>query len=329
MRIGLTYDLRSEHLALGVPLEQAAEFDEEATIAALEQTLRALGHDTDRIGHARALCERLVKGDRWDLVFNIAEGLRGRAREAQVPCLLDVYAIPYTFSDPLVCALTLDKAMTKRVLRSAGLATADFWVVREPADLAAVPPAFPLFAKPLAEGTGKGIDEQSRIADAAALETVCRRLLERFGQPVLVETYLPGREFTVGVLGTAGRARVAGLMEVSIRPGAKVSTYSLHAKEECEKWIDYTLPAPGRLRDEVERLALDSYRCLECRDAGRVDIRLDAAGRPCFLEVNPLPGLHPTHSDLPILCTMNGLPYPDLIAAIVASARDRVAAEAV
>ncbi len=324
MLIGLTYDLRAEHLAMGVPLEQAAEFDGEDTIAGIEQALHRLGHETDRIGHARALCGRLAHGEKWELVFNIAEGLHGRAREAQVPCMLEAFGIPYTFSDALVCALTLDKALAKRVVRSAGLATADFWVVREASDIAAVPHSFPLFVKPLAEGTGKGIDECSRVSDAAALEKVCLSLLDKFGQPALVETYLPGREFTVGVLGAAGSARVIGLMEVLFKPHADVSTYSLQAKEEFEKWIYYEVPEPGALRNAIEKLALESYRCLECRDAGRVDIRLDAAGEPSFLEVNPLPGLHPTHSDLPILCSMFGMTYNELIAAIVDSALTRV-----
>lgn len=324
MLIGIVYDLRSEYLAIGVPIEQVAEFDSADTIAAIEQELRSLGHDTERIGHAKALCARLAGGGHWDLVFNIAEGLHGRAREAQAPCLLDVYEIPYTFSDPLVCALTLDKAITKSIVRGAGVNTPDFWVVREALDIKKIPRKFPLFAKPLAEGTGKGIDERSKITDAKALESVCKNLLQKFAQPVLVEVYLPGREFTVGVLGASKNAYVPGLMEVTIRPGANVTTYSLHAKEECDDLIDYCHVPPGALRNDLEQIALDAFRCLDCRDAARVDIRLDAADRPAFIEINPLPGLHPTHSDLPILCAMNGMPYSKLIASIVESAQTRV-----
>ena len=125
MKIGLTYDLRSDYLAAGYSEEETAEFDREDTIEAIENALSDLGHQPERIGHARRLVEALCQGHRWDLVFNIAEGMRGMGREAQVPAILDVYGIPYTFSDPLVMSLTLHKGMTKQILRDAGLPTAD------------------------------------------------------------------------------------------------------------------------------------------------------------------------------------------------------------
>lgn len=193
MRIGLTYDLRAEYLAAGFSEEETAEFDRPDTIDALDQALRSLGHGTDRIGSARQLIQRLARGDRWDLVFNIAEGLHGSARESQVPAILDVYDIPYTFSDPLVLAVCLHKGLTKLAIRSAGLPTPDFAVVERTEDLARIDLPFPLFAKPVAEGTGKGIGPSSKLGDRAALERVCRELLDRYHQPVLVETFLPGR----------------------------------------------------------------------------------------------------------------------------------------
>jgi len=150
MRVGLTYDLRDEYLAMGYGQEETAEFDRISTIEALEGSLRRLGHETDRIGHVRSLAARLVAGDRWDLVFNIAEGLAGIGREAQVPALLDVYGIPYTFSDPLVMSLTLHKGMTKRVLRDGGIPTPAFAEVSTPRDLDKLDLPFPLFAKPVA-----------------------------------------------------------------------------------------------------------------------------------------------------------------------------------
>jgi D-alanine-D-alanine ligase len=323
LTVGLTYDLRSEYLAMGYREEQVAEFDSDETIAILEQTLKSLGNVTDRIGHARDLCARLAAGDRWDLVFNIAEGLNGRSREAQVPSLLELYGIPYTFSDPLVCAVTLDKGFTKRLIRDAGLPTAGFHVVQQPEDVARIALRYPLFAKPIAEGTGKGIDAQSRIDTPQQLADVCATLLARYAQPVLVEEYLPGREFTVGVLGTGPRARVLGTMEVAMRSQAQTEIYSYAMKEHCEKLVDYRPLAPGVLRVAVEALALRAYQILECRDAARVDIRLDAGERPVFLEINPLAGLHPSHSDLPMIATQEGLPYAELIRAIVASALER------
>ena len=321
--IGIVYDLRSDYLKEGYTLEQIAELDTEATIEALDATLQALGHATDRIGHARALCARLVRGDRWDLVFNIAEGLRGRSREAQAPAILELYGVPYVFSDPLVLAATLDKAVAKRLVRSHGLPTPNFKVVASLSE--AVPDGlrFPLFAKPIAEGTGKGIDERSRIDGPEELRAACARLLEAFGQQVLLEEYLPGREFTTAVIGTGRKARVIGTMEIEVLPAAARAIYSLEMKERCEEFVRYSAPPRDAVRRAVEDLALKSYLALECRDVGRVDIRLDADGAPSFMEVNPLPGLHPQHSDLPMIATQEGMPFERLIAEIVESARER------
>jgi D-alanine-D-alanine ligase len=322
-KIGLTYDLRSEYLALGFKEEDAAEFDSDITIDTIEKTIRDSGHIPDRIGHARSLCKRLAAGERWDLVFNIAEGLHGRSREAQVPCLLDVYDIPYTFSDPLVCAVTLDKAVAKRIVQASGLHTPGFHVVRSEEDIGAVTLPYPLFAKPIAEGTGKGIDKTSCVQSAAQLRELCLTLLARYGQPVLVEEFLPGREFTVGILGTGSQARVLGTMEVSIRKNAETTIYTFEVKEKCDDLVDYSRPQRTADIEAVERLALESYRALELRDGGRVDIRMDRHGKPSFMEVNPLPGLNPVHSDLPMIAAQEGMSYSQLINAILNGALAR------
>ena len=326
LTIGLTYDLRSDYLALGFKEEEVAEFDADITINSLEATIADLGYTAVRIGHARALCTRLAAGERWDLVFNIAEGLSGRSREAQVPCLLEAYDIPYTMSDPLVCAVTLDKSIAKRILQSEGLNTPGFLVVRDLADIARVRLPYPLFAKPIAEGTGKGIDRASCVRDAGELRTVCQALLEKYRQPVLVEEYLPGREFTVAILGTGAKARVLGSMEVCLRANANTSIYTYEMKERCDDFVDYHRPARTPDTEAVEKLALDSYRALEIRDTGRVDIRLDRHGAPSFMEVNPLPGLNPVHSDLPIIAKQEGVSFKAVIGAIIDSARERIPA---
>src|SRR6266516_1259179 len=165
MRVGLTYDLRQDYLAAGFSEDETAEFDRPDTITHLEEALHELGHETDRIGHARQLVARLAAGDDWDLVFNVAEGLCGVAREAQVPAILDVYGIAYTFSDPLVMALTLHKGLTKTVVQAGRVRTPAFAVVNNAADLDRVELPFPLFAKPIAEGTGKGVSPASRAND--------------------------------------------------------------------------------------------------------------------------------------------------------------------
>jgi D-alanine-D-alanine ligase len=328
MRIGLTYDLRQEYLAAGYSEEETAEFDRPDTIDALEQALQDLNHETDRIGSVQQLVGRLALGDRWDLVFNICEGLHGRAREAQVPALLDAYNIPYTFSDPLIMALSLDKGLTKTVVRAAGVPTPDFTVVTCEADVAQVALPFPLFAKPIAEGTGKGVTPASKIVSGPELEQVCRDLLARFRQPVLVERFLPGREFTVGLWGTGEQAAVIGTIEVVLRDQAEPDVYSYANKENSEELVDYLVGDPSRDEQvrEAERVSLAAWRALGCRDAGRVDLRCDESGRPCFMEVNPLAGLHPHHSDLPILCSNLSIPYRTLIRRIVDSASQRIQA---
>ena len=326
MNIGLTYDLRNDYLAEGYSPEETAEFDSPVTIEGIEGALQELGYRTQRIGNARRLVERLAQGDRWDLVFNIAEGLRGVAREAQVPAILDVYDIPYTFSDPLVLSLALHKGLTKAVVRQGGVATPDFALVERPADVDAIDLPFPLFAKPVAEGTSKGITGKSKIGDRKALKEVCVQLLEEFQQPVLIETFLPGREFTVGVTGTGDEAQVLGTIEILLLAEAEAEIYSYDNKENYTERVRYQLvrPADDPLVAEVESLTLSSWRALNCRDGGRVDVRCDAAGRPHFLEVNPLPGLNPQRSDLPILCSLLGIPFVDLIDRIVRSARRRI-----
>jgi D-alanine-D-alanine ligase len=309
---------------MGFSAEESAEFDAEVTIDGIAGALEALGHRVDRVGHARSLCARLVAGHRWDLVYNIAEGYRWRSREAQVPALLELYDVPYTCSDPLVCAVTLDKAVTKRVVLSAGLPTPGFKLVSAVADLNAMDLRFPVFAKPNAEGTGKGIDDSSRLETKPQLAAACERLLTRYRQPVLVEEYLPGREFTTAILGTGAKARVLGSMEVELLKRDRELIYSFDNKERCDEFIRYSALREPALRAEVEDLALQAYRVLECRDVGRVDIRLDADGRPNFIEVNPLPGMNPAHSDLPMIAAREGMSFRDLIGAIVASACERV-----
>ncbi|MFN8392715.1 MAG: ATP-grasp domain-containing protein [Bdellovibrionota bacterium] len=323
MRVGLTYDLREDYLKKGFSEEETAEFDKSDTIEAIEAALASLGMNSERIGSIDMLVSELAAGKRWDLVFNIAEGLRGIGREAQVPAVLDAYDIPYTFSDPLVLALTLHKGMTKHVVRDQGVPTPNFRVVESLRDLERLTLEYPLFAKPACDGTSKGVSPQSKVLNAAELRATCCALLERFRQPVLVEEFLPGREFTVGLIGTGDDAEAIGVLEVSLSPEAEQGIYSYENKEHWETLVCYTL-AHDELADECRQLALDVWRGLGCRDAGRVDVRVGRDGRAQFIEVNPLAGLNPERSDLPILCKRLGMPYAELISRIVSSALKRV-----
>lgn len=323
MRVGLTYDLRADYLAAGYGEEETAEFDKPETIEGISSALETLGYTPCPIGNVRALAAQLVTGERWDIVFNIAEGLRGRSRESQVPALLEAFDVPYTFSDPVVLGISLDKALAKRVLRDAGVPTPPFAVVDAPEAIAAVDLAPPLFAKPVAEGTGKGINAASRIADRQQLDAVCRALLERYHQPVLVEAFLPGREVTVGVLGTGREAEALGAVEVLLGAQADGQAYSYENKEHYEGRVEYALIADASFDREARELAVAAWRALECRDGGRVDLRADAQGRLQVLEINPLAGLRPVHSDLPIVADRVGVSYVELIARIMRSALRR------
>lgn len=322
LKIGLTYDLRDDYLKEGYGLEATAEFDLPDTIEAIEQVILDNGFQADRIGNIKSLARRLVSGDRWDLVFNIAEGLYGFGREAQVPALLEAYNIPYTFSDPLGNAVTLHKGFTKQIIRNLGIPTPDFALINHVKDVEKVTLPFPLFAKPVAEGTGKGITELSKITNHKNLQKVCKQLLKTFQQPVLVETYLPGREFTVGILGTGKDARALGTLEVILKPAAEKNAYSYENKEHYDILVEYVL-VKDKEAQKAMNFSLAAWRGLDLRDAGRIDLRSDINGIPHFMEVNSLAGLNPVRSDLPILCSKIGMSYHKLITAIIKSALKR------
>jgi len=320
--VGLTYDLRDDYLTSGYTLEETAEFDKPDTIDAIESVIRQKGLATDRIGHIKSLTSRLAAGDRWDIVFNIAEGLHGFGREAQVPALLDAYRIPYTFSDALGQSLTLHKGMTKHIVRDLCIPTPDFSVVSDENDIDRIDLPCPLFAKPVAEGTGKGISSLSKIDRLEDLRPVCLSLLKHFNQPVLVETYLPGREFTVGLVGSGANARALGVMEVILNPNAEQHAYSYDNKENYENLVRYAAVNDAEARQAVE-ISLAVWRGLDLKDAGRIDLRSDGSGLPHFIEVNSLAGLNPIRSDLPILCRLVGISYEKLITDILNSAFER------
>ena len=319
MRIGITYDLRTDYLAAGYGMEDTAEFDSAETIDAIEAALQALGCETVRIGHLGQLQTRLARGERWTMVFNIAEGLSGADREARVPALLEERGVPFTFSDARVLTAGLHKGMSKHLARKSGVRTADYEVVTTLAAAEHCRLPMPLFVKPVAEGSSKGITAANVIANRRELVNRCGALLERYRQPVLLETYLPGREFTVGLVGTEERAKVLGVMEILLDAGAEAGGYTYANKVNFSGCVRYEL-ATDRTAMRAGQMALRAWRFMGGRDAGRVDMRCDANGDPYFLELNPLAGLHPDSSDLPILCRLAGIRYDDLVDSILSSA---------
>ncbi|HIJ85977.1 MAG TPA: D-alanine--D-alanine ligase [Magnetococcales bacterium] len=323
MRVGFVYDLRDDYLREGFSAEEVVEFDTGDTLDHIEGALGRLGCEVERVGRGQQLARRLAQGKRWDLVLSIAEGMHGRSREAQVPAVLEMFGQPYLFSDPLTMALTLDKAMAKRVIHAAGIPTARWRVVSRPEEIENIDLPLPLFVKPLWEGTGKGCDLQSLVRDKAVLPGVIVAKLERFRQPVLVETFLSGREFTVGLIGNAPDIQPLGVMEICLNDQADAEVYTMTNKELSEARVEYRLVTDS-LGERIVQLGREAFVALGCRDVARLDFRCDAAGNPHFLEANPLPGLHKTHSDLPIIAGLAGVGYDDLMGMILQAGRGRL-----
>lgn len=327
MKIGITYNLReTESAPPSLPEDFDEEFDSPATIDSIAGVLEGAGHQVLRLGFGRKLIELLL-ADPPDMVFNIAEGLRGRSRESQIPALLEMLSIPYTGSDPLALGLTLDKDLAKRVVASRGLDTPRHLLVEGPRHLEAGDLeglSFPLIVKPAHEGSSKGIRLHSRVENVDGLNEQLRWLFDSYDGPVMAEEFLDGPEFTVGVLGNDPPA-VLGVMMIRHRTlPSKDFLYSLEVKRDWENQVEYLVPppVPGDLLDSVSGLALAVYETLGCRDVARIDIRL-RDGRPYFLEVNPLPGLSREYGDLVIMARGMSWTYEKLILEILdhASAR--------
>ncbi|MFL5572143.1 MAG: D-alanine--D-alanine ligase [Gemmatimonadaceae bacterium] len=311
-------------IAALVARDEFAEWDSPTTIAAVETALGRLGKVV-RLEANEDFPEKLRR-TKPDIVFNIAEGFRGVNREAHVPAICEFYGIPYTGSDPFTLTLCLDKAKTKETLSFHGIATPRFAVVRTLDEIDARTAAleFPLFVKPLHEGSSKGITDSNLCSDRDQLARQTKFILENYRQPALVEEYLPGQEFTCAVLGNGDEAVVLPIVGMNFEslPTGALPIYSYDAKfvwDRPENPLDI-FQCPARITSElqasIERVTLDAFRVLGCRDWARIDVRLDAAGNPNVLEVNPLPGILPDPADnscLPKAARAAGIGYDELI----------------
>lgn len=335
MRLGLTFNLRPEIApSAGDPIDRYEEFDSEETVTAIAASLRRLGHEVERLGWGPPMLDALIRrahGDRLDGVFNFAEGVGGRGRESQVPAMLEMLGIPNTGSDPVALALALDKGLAKLFAAGHGIATAPFLIVGADDPLGAVDLRYPLFAKPVAEGSSMGIRNNSVCRNHAELVALVATLQRNYRQPVLIEEFLPGDEYTVGVLGNGAGAEVVGVMQVQPRNHDRDFVYSLEVKRDYLNQVDYRMSdellasgavSPAML-DTIRQLALDAHRAFACRDLSRVDVRCDRDGAPNFIEINPLPGLNPFHSDLVWIARGHGWDYDRLIARILDVASER------
>lgn len=322
LRVGLTHNVKRIDPTSGD--DSDAEYDAPSTINAIADALKSHGHDVVLLEATPELPE-ILTATPVDVVFNVAEGLRGRNREAQVPALLELLGIEYTGSDPATLAITLDKALAKRLVREAGIATADFALL-EPGMKRPERMSYPLIVKPNTEGSSKGVTPKSVVRSdddlARALDVVCGR----YHQKALVEAFLPGREFTVGLL---GEGRVLPPMEIVFgKKAGPEPVYAFHHKQAFGDEVRYEVPArlDPALEQAIVTCARDCFEALGCRDVARVDLRLDAEGRVNFIECNPLPGLTPGWSDLCMIAEAAGLDYRGLIGEILAPALRRALA---
>jgi D-alanine-D-alanine ligase len=322
-RIGITYNLKKNTVS-NVP-DAEAEYDDFDTILAIKSALQETGCAAELLEATEELPVKLSR-QKPDIVFNIAEGTGGRGREAQVPALLNLYRVPFTGSDETTLCIALDKALTKRILASHRIRTPKYPVARWDKPMPSGRIAYPAIVKPNAEGSSKGISGLSFVTNFSELSKVLSRNIDLYKQDMLIEEYIGGREFTVGILGNGAETRVFPPMEIIyIDNTGPCSIYSYDVKKNYKKHIRYECPpklSPAT-RSEIEATARKIYEVLECRDFARIDFRLSDDGCPYFIEINPLPGLAPGYSDFPMLAEFSGVPYASLIRNILCCALKR------
>jgi D-alanine-D-alanine ligase len=317
LRIGFTFNVKRVDTKGGNDAE--AEYDAPETIEAIREALESYGHQVIPFEATAELPRQLMQTP-VDLVFNIAEGVAGRNREAAVPALCELMGIPYTGSDAATLSIALDKALSKRVLMQHGILTAEFQVMETGRERLSPKLKFPLIVKPNQEGSSKGVSASASVVDdEEALRAIVRELIERYRQPALIEAYIPGREFTVGLLGDR-RPRVLPPMEILFKDkNNERPVYDFQIKQEWEKHVSYQCPAnltPAELK-AIERVCRETFDALDCRDVARVDLRLTPKGEFYVIEVNPLPGLTPGYSDLCLIASAAGIEYRTLIGDIL------------
>lgn len=328
MKIGITYNIK-EDLALEEDSnsERLEEFDSFQTIIALSGVLESLGFETVKLGGDICIIEK-IKEAKPDFIFNIAEGFWGRNREAHIPAILEMMNLPYSGSDPLTLSLTLDKIMSKKFAKLQDIPTPDYFIVSDIRQLNCFEAQlrFPLITKPAYEGSSKGIYLFSLVKEPSELKRNVSILMQKYpDQPILVEEYIQGREFTVGVQGNAD-AKVLGIMEIKNKnKSSKNFIYSLEVKRNWQNEVEY-VAAPELKEDvktELQQYALKAFKEFGCRDIARLDFRVSCDNQVYLLEINPLPGLRPGYSDLVIMAQKQGMAYNELIGNIIKNAFSR------
>lgn len=324
MRVGVAFNLKSPHPEDLILDDSQAEFDSPATVQAILDAVADLGHEPIGI-EANTDFAHKVSAEAVDVIFNIAEGIRGRNRESQVPSVLELLDIPYTGSDPSCLCLTLDKALAKSIVHQAGVPTPRWFLLstgkeRIPKDI-----TYPLMVKPLAEGSSKGVGRASVVETELALRTIVSEMIRRYRQPALVEEFVGGREFTIGLIGEK-IPRVLPVMEVLFTDSTVTNPiYGFEQKMADASGVSFQCPAEldASLKKTLAAQAKTAFRALGCRDVARIDFRMDQSGHAHFIECNPLPGLAPNFSDLAVIATHAGISYTELVGEILSPALRR------
>ncbi len=322
LTLGIVYDLLgSRPPRPGDPPDFEAEFEPEATVLVLEEAIRRLGHRPVRLGNAQELLARVGKGElpALDAALSIAEGVGSRNREAWAPVLLEMLGVPALGSDALTLSLTLDKHWAKQVVSEAGVPVVPGLSLEDPADVKNVqlPDAFPLFVKPRWEGTAKGITAASKVSDRVALERQVERITTVYRQPVLVEPFVAGPEYTVTVVGH-GPPRALPVLQRALERSTGIGLHAVAGPPGAAQDLRHDTPGvlTAELEAQLQELAIRAFVALECRDFARVDFRLDAAGQALFLEMNPLPTFAPDGS-FGIHAELEARPLPHLLAEVI------------
>lgn len=325
LTVGLAFNLKHADAETLKKDDREAEFDSPSTVQAIREAIEEQGFKVLDLEATPDFAAK-VSGARVDLVFNVAEGLRGKNREAQVPSILELLDIPYTGSDPATLCLTLDKGLAKRIVSQAGVPTPAFCLMQSGQERLPKELRFPLIVKPLAEGSSKGVTLSSVVETEIALRAVVEDQVRRYRQPALVEQFVGGREFTVGVLGDQ-YLEVLPIMEIVFaQKEGNHAIYTFEHKLQDNDQVTFSCPASlePELKATIEEQAKTVFRILGCRDVARIDFRMDDNGAVHFIECNPLPGLTPGFSDLCVIGARAGLSYTELIGRILEPALQRL-----
>jgi D-alanine-D-alanine ligase len=323
LTVGLTYNLKTGIKSINE--DDEADLDDLQTVMQIKSAIESTGSTVILMEASENIVTSLTENP-VDIVFNIAEGLKGRGREAQIPALMNLLNIPFTGSDETTLGIALDKALTKRVIMSEKIHTPKFQLFNSSKEKLNKKFGFPLIIKPNAEGSSKGISDLSLAYNETELYNKIDTMITKYNCNVLVEEYIRGREFTVGMIGNGNDITVLPIMEIMFTDKGTETVYSYRVKKESATSIFCECPAniSPKLTKIINKMAKKVFSVLDCKDVARIDLRIeDNTDIPYFIEINPLPGLVDDYSDLVVIYKQSGNTYNDLIITILNQALTR------